>query len=155
MITTIPFRRCDESNLGISRFCSLDDSKLPNPTKFSKQVLDEFKARLPPLPPYIQNNLETSTRYYGRTLKDAIVFSQMDREYDAYEKDIAIVQIYFRKSTVMQIGSQPRMTWTDFMATVGGLMGLVLGMGFVSFIEIIWLCLRLCARKCSLEWIVA
>ena len=61
------------------------------------------------------------------------------------------MQIYFKKSSVMKIGSEPRMTWTDFMATIGGLMGLVLGMGFVSFIEIVWLCCRLCAKKCGYE----
>jgi hypothetical protein len=41
------------------------------------------------------------------------------------------------------------------MATVGGLLGLVLGMGFVSFIEIIWLFCRLFAKKCGLESIVS
>jgi hypothetical protein len=55
---------------------------------------------------------------------------------------------------MMKIGSEPRMTWTDFMGTVGGLLGLVLGMGFVSFVEIFWLCLRLTARKCGLERII-
>ena len=54
----------------------------------------------------------------------------------------------------MKIGSERRMTWTDFMATVGGLLGLVLGMGFVSFVEIIWLCCRLGFKKCGLESIV-
>jgi hypothetical protein len=51
-----------------------------------------------------------STRSYGRALKK-YTFEQMAREYDAYDKDIAVVEIYFKKSTVMQIGSEARSTW--------------------------------------------
>ena len=82
------------------------------------------------------------------------VFTQNAKTYDAYEKDIAMVQIFFRTSTVFQMGSQPRMTWIDYLSTVGGLLGLVLGMGIVSFIELIWLCLRLGARKWNLTHLV-
>ncbi len=39
------------------------------------------------------------------------------------------------------------MTWIDYFAEVGGLLGLVLGMGFVTFIEIVWLCLRIALHK--------
>jgi hypothetical protein len=45
------------------------------------------------------------------------------------------------------MGTQLTMTWIEYFATVGGLLGLVLGMGLVSFIEIIWLLLRIAARK--------
>ena len=47
------------------------------------------------------------------------------------------------------------MTWIDYFATVGGLLGLMLGMGLVSFIELIWLFLRILARKLNwTDWIV-
>jgi hypothetical protein len=53
------------------------------------------------------------------------------------------------------MGSQPKMTWIDYFSTVGGLMGLVLGMGIVSVIELVWLCLRLGSRKLGLtKWII-
>jgi hypothetical protein len=53
------------------------------------------------------------------------------------------------------MGSQLTMTWIDYFSMVGGLLGLVLGMGIVSFIELIWLCLRLGARKLKMSnWIV-
>jgi hypothetical protein len=45
------------------------------------------------------------------------------------------------------MGHSPRMNWIDYLSAVGGLLGLVLGMGIVSFIELIWLCFRLAARK--------
>ena len=66
----------------------------------------------------------------------------------------ALVQIFFSKSTVFQMGSQPRQTWIDYFSNVGGLLGLVLGMGIVSFIELIWLCLRVGAKELNLtRWI--
>jgi len=58
--------------------------------------------------------------------------------YDPFEKDIAMVEIIYHKSTLVHIGSQLTLTWIDYFAAVGGLMGLVLGMGFVSFIERTW-----------------
>jgi uncharacterized membrane protein len=51
------------------------------------------------------------------------------------------------------MGSQPRMTWIDYFSIVGGLLGLVLGMGIISFVELIWLTLRILARKLNLtDW---
>ena len=51
----------------------------------------------------------------------------------------------------MKIGSERRKTWTEFMADVGGLLGVVLGMGIVSFVELFWLCCRLCSNKFGYE----
>ena len=49
---------------------------------------------------------------------------------------------------------QVSMTWVDFLSNVGGLLGLALGMGIVSIIEIVWLALRLLFQKLELtEWI--
>jgi hypothetical protein len=90
--------------------------------------------------------IRSSLRRFANTLPDGDVFRD-NMNYDAYDKDIAMVQIFFQKSTVFQMGSQPRMTWIDYLSTVGGLLGLVLGMGFVSFIELFWLCLRLAAHQ--------
>lgn len=42
-VTAAPFRRCDDANQGISRFCNLEDQKLPQPRIWGQQVLDEYK----------------------------------------------------------------------------------------------------------------
>ena len=83
-----------------------------------------------------------------RVVKDSN-FIQLS--YDAYEKDIAIVQFYYKKSTIIQMGTQVTMSWIDYFSAVGGLLGLVLGMGIVSVIEIVWLCLRIIAKKLELS----
>ena len=151
-ITATTFRRCDSSNLGVSRLCNLDNKELPQPTKYGTQVLDEYYSRQ--LDPSFIRGLESSIRNYSVTLPNGDVFTQNPKTYDAYEKDIALVQIFFRKSTIIQMGRQARMNWIDYFSTVGGLLGLVLGMGIVSFIELFWVCLRLVALKMNFQNLV-
>jgi len=147
---TIPFRRCDSGNLGVSRFCALNNKNLPQPMKFATQLSNEYRARnmTPDYLSYMDSNLRT---YFEN---DGDVFTLNQKVYDAYDKDIALIQVYFRKSVVFELGSQQRMTWIDYLSTVGGLLGLVLGMGIISFIELIWLCMRLGAKKLNLaNWV--
>ena len=97
----------------------------------------------------------SSERKYASVLPAGDIFASNPTTYDAYDEDIAMVQIYFKKSTLFQMGSQPRMTWIDYLSTVGGLMGLVLGMGIVSIIELVWVCLRMTFFKMDLTHIIA
>jgi len=42
-----------------------------------------------------------------------------DSSYNAFDEDIAMVQIFYKKSSVIQMGSQVTMTWIDYFSTVG------------------------------------
>ena len=141
----MPFRRCDSYNLGVSRFCNVIKNAY-DPPKYGNQVLQQFNRTS------FTRKIQDTTRYYKAD--DTFSVNNDRRAYDAYEKDIAMLQIYFKKSTAVQIGTRPRMTWIDFMSAVGGLLGLVLGMGFVSGIEVVWLCLRLLCRWLKLTSII-
>ena len=110
-VTSVPFRRCDSNNLGVSFFCNLNSKDGPKPIKFAQQVFNEYAIR-------------------------------------------GLYETFFQKSTIFQMGIQPRMTWIDYLSTVGGLVGLVLGMGIVSFIELIWLCMRIAAKKYNFSHII-
>ena len=99
--------------------------------------------------------MESSERFYGSTLQDGDVFSQVENSYDAYDKDIALLHVYFKKTTVFQLGSSPTMTWTDFFSQVGGLLGLCIGISIITVIELVWLCLRLGAQKLKLTHLVS
>jgi hypothetical protein len=82
------------------------------------------------------------------------LFKSTPRRYDSFDKDISMVKIIYQESTVVLIGSETRMTWIDYLATVGGLLGLVLGMGFISFVELVWLLLRIISKWMNLtDWI--
>jgi hypothetical protein len=64
------------------------------------------------------------------------------------------VDIYFRKSSAQQVEGKSKMNWIDYLSTVGELLGLVLGMGFVSFIDVAGLGIHLMARSYNLnQWI--
>ena len=76
------------------------------------------------------------------------------RNYNPFDKDIALLEVFFKKPTIIQISRQARMSWIDYLSTVGGLLGLVLGMGIVSFIELLWLCLRIAALKMNFQNLV-
>ena len=150
-VSAVPFSKCGFTNLGVSYLCNLNYDTLPQPTKFSYDLIKELTASS-------ENNVppDYALKYesYARTLPIADYFKTNNKLYDYYASDIAMVEVFFRKSTIVQMGSQPRMTWIDYLSTVGGLMGLVLGMGIVSVVEVIWLCMRLVARKCNLSYMV-
>jgi len=152
-ITVQPFDTCDANNIGVSQFCSINlNQPLPMQMKLVTQIQNEFynprTGLFQNMPDYI-GSLKSSRRNYGYN-----VFAQPNKTYDAFDRDIAMVQILYQKSTAIQMGSQLTMTWIDYFSAVGGLMGLVLGMGFVSFIELFWLCLRILALKLNLtKWI--
>jgi len=153
-VIAVPFKRCDRSNLGVSRFCQMITEQ-PMEENLLSQMLNEFtnvnfdgyngNNRVPP---YLEE-IHTSFRRHGYN-----IFKKSPLVYNAFEKDIAMVEIIFQKSTLIEIESQVRMTWIDYFSAVGGLLGLVLGMGFFSLFELIWLCLRITSKKLNTtKWI--
>ena len=63
--------------------------------------------------------------------------------YNAYEKDIAMVTFYFESPTAFEYLKEPRMTLLQFIAQMGGLLGLCIGFSFISGIEILyWFIIR-------------
>ena len=143
------FTTCNAQNIGVNRLCTLDMNKRSMlQTKFVNQILQEYTlpngsySEIPP--PYIQALRLASTFHddqAGDIFKQNVAYS-----YDFFARDVAMVQIIYEKSTSIQMKSQVTMTWIDYFATVGGLLGLVLGMGFVSFIELFWLSFEILSR---------
>ena len=85
---------------------------------------------------------------YHKTEKSQ-VFKEINKKdgnskYNAYDKDVAIVNFYFESSTCFEFVRQPRMTIIDFISNVGGLLGLCMGISFVSAVELIyWLTIKM------------
>ena len=149
-----PFDSCDSSNLGMSRFCNYDPSH-PMTEKFMNQILMQYMdpdvQTTIGAPDYLYKSKTAYLRYFDKFTHP---FKLDNYLYDAFDKDIAMVQIFYQKPTVVLMGSQLNMTWIDFFSTVGGLLGLVLGMGIISFVELFWLGLRVLARHFNLtHWI--
>ena len=58
--------------------------------------------------------------------------------YNAYERDIAVVNFYFGKSTAWAFQHAPSKTMGNYIAELGGLLGLFTGFSFLSAVEIIY-----------------
>ncbi len=60
-------------------------------------------------------------------------------EYDAFDKDIAILNVFFETPTVLEYTTQQSFTLFDFISAVGGIGGLFIGFSIFTILEIIWL----------------
>jgi hypothetical protein len=142
-----PFANCDAKNLGVSQYCSLNFKKqFPMQGKLMAQIQNEYLDDSSGYFTYTTYDEQTSycsfiTEYVSSTRTNAWnVFKNTAYSYDSFKKDVAMVQINYKKSTLVQLGSQRTMAWIDYFSQVGGILGLLLGMGFVSFFEIVWHC---------------
>ena len=144
-IMSIPFRPCDVANMEMSFLCKISNFwNSLTPKKYYSNAFPNTSKFLPSMNPDSFN-----IRTYGWNQKKNL-FETNSTTYDAFNVDIATVEIYFLKPSVIQMGRTSKMTWIDFLSNVGGLMGLVLGMGFVSFVELFWLGLQLIGRSWNL-----
>ena len=65
-------------------------------------------------------------------------------KYNSYEKDVAIANFFFKSSKCFEFVRQPRLTIIDFISNVGGLIGLCMGISFVSAMELLyWLTIKM------------
>ena len=75
---------------------------------------------------------------------DQVFFGDSESEYDAYERDIAVVSFYFESGELFEFSREARLTWVGFISQIGGLLGLCLGFSLISFVEILfWFSYRL------------
>ena len=108
-------------------------------------VQDEFGGNNINVPDYLKSRpgrLSSSRKAIANKelMKELIFLHQFRKRptYDAFEKDIAIANFYFDQSNVVQYKHGLRMTTVGFLSQIGGLMGLSIGMSFVSLIEILY-----------------
>ena len=91
----------------------------------------------------------TNRRFYvpDKSKRSSLLFQSAngdDPTYDAFEKDIAIVNFYFERENVLQFRRLLRMTLIDYIAQLGGFMGFGVGFSLISGVELIyWFTLRL------------
>ena len=78
--------------------------------------------------------------------KSSLIFlSELEGEqtYDAFEKDIGIVNIFFTKETILKYVTSNRMSILEFLVQIGGTLGFYMGVSIISVIEIVyWLTFR-------------
>ena len=149
-VTAAPFRGCDHTNLGMSMFCDLENNDM-NPPMWAQMVQDEFIAENEPIPDYAMESSEKLSNIRKQSVNPASIKEMTLKQhfiknptYNAFEKDIAVVNFYFDTSNVEQLQRSLRMGWIDYISQMGGLLGLGLGFSFISMMEIIyWIVFKL------------
>ena len=146
-ISTAPIRFCDHTNLGASSLCTLDQNSVAmNPSLLSGPIQNEFwtafEGKMPEFAVPSVENLPSKRMYVTSNLKmQNLVFKSHVAKmpsYDAFQKDIALVNFFYEDAYIQQYKMQHIMTLQDFIAQVGGLLSLSVGMSIVSIFEIIW-----------------
>ena len=78
------------------------------------QVLAEYDDHN--VPGYL-SNLKSSQRQFLSTVGGSSVFKKLSNDYDAFDEDIAMVQVFFEPSAVFLFGSDPSQTWCHYYKT--------------------------------------
>lgn len=143
--TAVPLRTCELANMGSSRMCK----SMTNPLMLEKTIQSNYENRLKSTPYFSKKYSSTrSTRKISSALPQGDIFGSTDTSYDAFQTDIAKIQIFFKSATATIIHREQAMTWVDFLANLGGIFGLVLGLGIIFVFEIVWLAFCIYSQTC-------
>lgn len=161
-ISYAQFQKCDHTNTGTNYLCDMVNGNL-NPAPWTYLAQTEYANASPndSLPWYLETDASKLKEIEGRMKKfpdqrrrvtepsaeqSALFKSDLEKNptYNAFEKDIGIVNIFFGKSYSTKYVKKNRMTGFDFLSQVGGAVGLAMGISIVSVVEIIyWFTIRL------------
>ena len=145
-VSSAPFKVCDHTNIGSSSMCQFSTKSEINPPIWAAAVNQEFGQKVPDY--FNKSGIFPSTRRYvpAKKFNNLVLKNEVEEHptYNAYDYDIAIVEFYFDKSSVLQFTRQARMTLVDYISQMGGLLGLFIGFSFISGVEIVyWFTIRL------------
>ena len=89
----------------------------------------------------------SNIRYLGKGMESNAIFSsdiKANPTYDAFEKDIGILNVFFGNEMMMKYTMKNQMSTSNFMAQIGGSLGFAMGVSLISFVEIFyWMTFKL------------
>ena len=141
--TSAPLRKCDRTNLGTSSLCNFKKSYV-HPPMWARQVEQEYISLKGSVPEYINlDDIQMAKRKENGFEEDTEGSGEM-QSYNAFEKDIAVVNFYFSKPTIFQYKRIGRLSWIEYLCQIGGILGLALGASIISGVELVyWITIRL------------
>ncbi len=148
-LTAQPFKKCTEKNFGLSLFCNIYFLQLLKPQMWADEVLQQYPNDI--TRPIFLSDVVSSTRTLTSSVSMQKIFTKINRTYDAYDEDIAVLNVYFDKPTLIQFETRASQTWTNFLSNVGGILGLCIGLSIVSIAEILWLFIGIISKVFNLS----
>ena len=137
MMTTQKFKVCDKKNFGMSPICNFKSINI-KPQIWGKQALNILNVSGSNMTNY-QHVLMSSQRI----IKSSLFDSNETQIYDAFERDIAILNVFFSSPTAVGFVTKPSKTYFDVISAIGGNAGLFIGFSLVTILELGWLLLRI------------
>ena len=148
-------QKCDRTTIGSTNILCDLVSGLLNPAPWVDIAQNEYRQADQPIPWYLETNSSSgiksslsTTRFSNERFKgrdgdattNAIFSEEMKKNptYDAFEKDIGIVKVFFGDKRISKYVTANRMSAFDFLSQIGGSLGLVMGISIISLIEFIY-----------------
>ena len=151
-ITYAVLQKCDDTMIGsTSMLCNMLNSTL-NPTPWVNLAQNVYTNSNQTIPWYLDtassnnwmNNAKFSnkrTRFPEGKIHDMKMFSSELMKipsYDAFEKDIGIINVVFADDEIPKYVTSNKMHLADFLTQIGGSLGFFMGVSVISLIEIIY-----------------
>ena len=149
-------QKCDHTNTGTNRLCNMMKGTL-NPAPWTYLAQQEYEKASPneSLPWYLQTDLaeldemnSTFAKFPDQRRKisdpkieqSALFTSELKKNptYNAFEKDIGFVNIFFGKEYSTRYIKKNRLSGFDILSQVGGSIGLAMGVSLISVVEFIY-----------------
>ena len=155
VMTYSRLRQCDRTNLGgTSWLCALVGGPF-NPAPWITTAQKEFESANQTVPWYLNTNSSQalssddparfSNQRYMTDGADSIFSPELGGElsYDAFKKDIGIINIFFSEEKILKYVTSNRMSDFEFVVQIGSTLGFYMGVSIISVIELIyWLTIR-------------
>ena len=111
----------------------------PTPQLWGKLALERLKNNSDKIDyEKITSKIVSSQRFMNKRWYKNNLITNSVTEYDAYDRDIAILSVYFETPTVLEYTTMHSKTWFDFISAVGGNGGLFIGFSIVTILELVW-----------------
>ena len=139
------FRKCDVNNIGGSKIlCSLTDNPLnPAPwTSMAQNVYQKSNESIPWFLTTMSAGVKPNTTKFSnvRSLQPGIFATNLEKDlqYDAFEKDIGIVNVFFTEKKILKYVMRNKMSLFGFVSQIGGSLGLAMGISIISIVEVFY-----------------
>ena len=174
-MTSAELQECDGTTIGSTGLlCSLINATI-NPTPWMNLAQNEYIVSNKEIPWFLHSAASKKNILQGDLFKPFIkksttfsdkrirnqkegnelfpFYIEKNPAYNAFEKDIGIVNVFFSKKEIHNFVTKNQMGNADFMYQIGGSLGFVMGVSLISLIEIAyWLCFGVLGYLGNLIW---
>ena len=161
-MTSAELQTCDGTTTGSTGLlCNVMNNAI-NPAPWISLAQNEYRRSNETIPWYLAtispNKRANSTRFSDERIRKQEdgneLFSWDTEKYDAYKKDIGIVNVFFAQKQISKFVTKNKMTNFDFVYQIGGSLGFVMGISMVSLTEIAyWILFPILLNLAKLLWV--